>query len=238
MEWRIGCSGWSYKHWRGDFYPDRLPASRWFEHYARHFDTVELNASFYRLPAEKTVAGWAKNAPPAFTFAAKASRYLTHYRKLKEPEEPLNRFMGRMKPLGKCLGPILYQLPPNFPRNDDRLAAFLSLLPKGHVHAFEFRDHSWWTDDVFALLRRHHASFVIYHGGRTKTPLVATAADIYVRFHGLEDGYSGGYGRSRLRDWARDLGEIDGAKRAWVYFNNDVGGHAPVDAATLKELVR
>ena len=237
MEFRIGCSGWSYQHWKGDFYPPGMPQSRWFDYYAEQFDTVELNNSFYRLPSERAVAAWKTAAPAGFCFSVKASRFITHYRRLLNASNSVKLFFDRMDPLGDRLGPVLYQFPANFPRDDDRLEAFLALLPRKHMHVFEFRHKSWWNDDVFALLRHHRAGFCIYHMGRESTPLVATCPDAYVRFHGPTGSSQRGYSDRQLRDWAKRIGGVGGAKRAWVYFNNDVGGHAPRNAHTLKRIV-
>src|SRR5205823_147352 len=145
---RIGCSGWQYQHWRGDFYPAGLPAARWFDHYAAQFDTVEINNTFYRLPEGATFDGWRKRAPRGFLFAVKASRYLTHMKKLKDPRAPLALFFSRARRLGSTLGPVLYQLPPRWAANVDRLQTFLRLLPKRRRHAVEFRDPSWYSQEV------------------------------------------------------------------------------------------
>ena len=235
MEFRIGCSGWSYKHWRGDFYPPDVPVRRWFEHYAAEFDTVELNTTFYRLPLESTVRNWEAQAPEGFRFATKASRLITHFRRLQDCQDELRNFFERVKPLGEHAGPFLYQLPPAFKRNDDVLAEFLPQLPPGEVHAFEFRHQSWWHADVYELLRKHRAAFVMFDMGETTTPVVATAGDAYLRFHGPAEKYSGSYTRPQLRQWCERAGDLS-ADRCWVYFNNDIGGHAPRNARTFREL--
>ena len=146
---RIGCSGWQYKHWRGDFYPAELPQSRWFAHYALTFDTVEINNSFYRLPEAETFDKWREQAPRAFLYAVKASRFLTHMKKLKDPEEPIERFFDRASHLGRHLGPVLYQLPPNWTLNLERFEHFLQALPRRYDHVIEFREPSWYDDRVF-----------------------------------------------------------------------------------------
>jgi hypothetical protein len=149
---RIGCSGWNYRHWREAFYPKGVPVKRWFEHYAATFSTVELNTSFYRLPTPETFEKWRDQAPPGFTYAVKAPRFITHMKKLKECDEPVEEFLGRARKLGPTIGPILYQLPPRWAFNRERLEAFLALLPRDLVHVFEFRETSWLTEDVLALL--------------------------------------------------------------------------------------
>src|SRR5918992_5961654 len=159
---RIGCSGWQYKHWKGDFYPSDLPQRGWLEYYARHFDTVEVNNSFYRLPPEGVFDSWRARTPAAFLFAVKASRFLTHMKKLNDPEEPVERLFSRATELRRKLGPVLYQLPKQMPRNLDRLAAFLEILPTRVKHAIEFREPSWYDDEVMRLLRRHNVALCLH----------------------------------------------------------------------------
>src|SRR5687768_14296401 len=153
-EVRVGCSGWQYKHWRGDFYATGLPQKRWFDHYASVFDTVEINNTFYRLPEAATFASWAARAPVGFLFAVKASRFLTHMKKLKDPEEPVERFFSRARSLDRHLGPVLYQLPPGWKLDRARLEHFLHILPREGKHVIEFREPSWYTDDVYQLLQK------------------------------------------------------------------------------------
>jgi uncharacterized protein YecE (DUF72 family) len=235
---RVGCSGWEYKHWRGDFYPLDVPKTRWFDHYAARFDTVEINNTFYRLPEQSTFAAWAARAPSGFTFAIKASRFLTHMKKLKDPEEPLDRLFGRMRPLKKHLGPVLYQLPPGWKLDRERLEHFLQVLPKGVRHVLEFRDPSWYADDVKALLVRHGVSLCLHDMRGSATGRERVGPVVYVRFHGSSGHYSGSYPDDRLRDWAGWLNaqRADGAG-VFAYFNNDVGGHAPRNAATLRRFM-
>jgi uncharacterized protein YecE (DUF72 family) len=234
VEYRIGCSGWSYRHWRDRFYPHGLPQRRWFEFYGARFDTVELNTTFYRLPAETAVRRWRDEAPEGFRFAAKASRYITHFKRLKDSEASLARFFGRLEVLGGLLGPVLYQLPPQMERDTARLGSFLDILPKGHPAAFEFRDNSWWTADVYDLLRKHGAAFVAYDMGGVSTPLVATSDTVYVRLHGPGEQYASGYTDRQLQAWLRNIDDLPGVKTAWVYFNNDLEGHAPRNAERMK----
>lgn len=234
MEFRVGCSGWSYQHWRGVFYPKGVPARRWLETYAGVFDTVEVNNTFYHLPSPDAVRAWRDETPPEFRFAVKASRLITHNKRLANSADLLETFFERVRLLGDRLGPVLYQLPANFKRNDERLAAFLAQLPRDLTHVFEFRDRSWWHDDVYALLRRHHAAFCIYNAADVTTPLVTTSRDAYVRFHGPRAMYGGGYSDRQLSGWARRIARLDAA-RAWVYFNNDAEGHAADDAARLRK---
>lgn len=233
---RVGCSGWQYKHWKGDFYPADLPSSRWLAHYCSIFDTVELNYSFYRLPDEATFAKWRASVPRRFLFAVKASRFLTHMKKLKDPEEPLDRFFEHARALGPALGPVLYQLPPRWAVNLERLDTFLRALRRyrRYQHVMEFREPSWYADEVLARLADHGVGLCLHDMAGSASPRVVTAPLVYVRFHGVQR-YSGRYPDSRLDDWARWLGDQRQQGRGiYAYFNNDVGGHAPRDAVRLR----
>ena len=234
----MGCSGWEYKHWRGDFYPADLPRARWFEYYAARFDTVEVNNSFYRLPEESTFAAWADRAPDSFVYSIKASRFLTHMKKLKDPVEPVDRLFSRMRPLAQHLGPVLYQLPPNFRLNRPRLEQFLQSLPGRIRHVVEFRDPSWYAPEVNALLERYGVARCVHDMKGSATPRERVGPFVYVRFHGASGTYSGGYAAERLRRWAEWLrAERVAGVEIFAYFNNDVGGHAPRDAVTLRRLL-
>lgn len=237
-ELRIGTSGWHYDHWRGPFYPDDMAAEDYLGFYAERFDAVEVNHSFYRLPAASAVAAWRETVPSTFRFAVKASRYLTHMKKLKDPEKPLATFLERVTPLGDRLGPLLFQLPPNWHADLDRLTGFLEVVP-AHVRAvFEFRDPSWFCDGVYEALERHGAAFCIYDLAGTESPHVVTGDLAYVRLHGSGAAYDGGYTKKALSGWA-------GACAAWlrsgrdvhVYFDNDAHAHAPRDARALTEML-
>ena len=234
---RIGCSGWSYQHWKGRFYPGRAPESGWLGLYAETFDTVEVNATFYRLPLRSTVAGWAARTPRTFLFAVKASRYLTHVKRLRDLPAGLARLEERIAPLREAdkLGPVLWQLPASFRRDDVRLAETLARLPDGR-HAFEFRHPSWFDDDVYALLREHRAALVVAdRDGLPEAPWVDTAGWWYVRLHHGRAGRRGNYSPAELARWAERLRGRSGD--AYVYFNNDWEGFAPQNAATLRSLV-
>jgi uncharacterized protein YecE (DUF72 family) len=234
---RIGCSGWSYQHWKGRFYPGRAPESGWLGLYAETFDTVEVNATFYRLPLRSTVAGWAARTPRTFLFAVKASRYLTHVKRLRDLPAGLARLEERIAPLREAdkLGPVLWQLPASVRRDDVRLAETLARLPDGR-HAFEFRHPSWFDDDVYALLREHRAALVVAdRDGLPEAPWVDTAGWWYVRLHHGRAGRRGNYSPAELERWAERLRGRSGD--AYVYFNNDWEGFAPQNAATLRSLV-
>lgn len=235
---RVGCSGWQYKHWRGDFYPSDLPQARWFEHYASVFDTVEINNSFYRLPEAATFANWASRAPSGFLFAVKASRFLTHMKKLKDPEEPVERFFSRVRSLRRHLGPVLYQLPPGWKLDLERLEQFLQVLPKDVRHVLEFREPTWYADRVFELLERYKATVCVHDMPGSATGRLRVGPFVYVRYHGASGRYDGSYSADRLRPWAEWLnGERAKGTDVFAYFNNDVGGHAPRDALTLRRMV-
>jgi uncharacterized protein YecE (DUF72 family) len=238
----VGLSGWNYSHWRnGVFYPPRLPAARWLEFYAERFDTVEVNSTFYRLPRREAVARWREQTPAGFVFAIKASRYLTHVRRLRDLGPGLERFLERIEPLlgSPKLGPLLWQLPPTFRRDDERLADALERLPQELRHCIEFRDPSWFVDDTYALLREHGVALVI-----ADRPQVSafqahelTADWTYVRFHAGTRGRRGNYSESELREWAARLREWRRTHEIFGYFNNDWEGFAPRNAARLKALL-
>lgn len=241
MEYRprllIGCSGWQYRHWRGGFYPDDLPMSRWLEHYARQFDTVEVNNSFYRLPEAGTFARWRLRVPMRFTFAVKASRYLTHLKRLKDPVEPIERFFDRANHLLGHLGPVLYQLPPRWGCDLERLRVFLEALPHRHPQTIEFRDPDWYRQDVFDLLQRHGVALCVHDMEGSEAPRLPVGPFVYLRLHGPQR-YGGRYPDAVLVEWATWLAEQRRAGRdIYVYFNNDIGGHAPRDAVRLREMM-
>jgi uncharacterized protein YecE (DUF72 family) len=240
-EVRIGVSGWSYPHWRGAFYPEGLRVKDQLAYCAARFPTLEINGSFYRLPTEKAVAGW-RDAGDAgsegFVFAWKASRYITHYRRLKDVEESLQLVFGRMAGLGDRMGPALFQLPPQMKADRERLADFLPRLPKGRRVAIEFRHPSWYDEAVFALLRDHGVAFCVSDHHDAPSPWIATADFAYVRGHGPGGGYSGAYADAELKAWADRLRAwTDEGRDAFVFFDNDIGAAAPKDAARLMQRV-
>jgi uncharacterized protein YecE (DUF72 family) len=235
---RIGCSGWQYRHWRGIFYPTDLPASRWLEHYAERFNTVEINNTFYRLPEAGTFAQWRRRAPRGFVYAVKASRFLTHMKKLRDPQEPLRRFFDRARRLGPALGPVLYQLPPRWPVNLDRLLIFARSLPRGRRHVLEFREPSWYSDPVLEVMKRYRIALCLHDMPGSASERLAIGPIVYVRFHGTSM-YGGRYPDSILQSWAEWLAsQVRSGSPVYAYFNNDVGGHAPRDAARLREMLR
>jgi uncharacterized protein YecE (DUF72 family) len=250
---RIGCSGWQYAHWRGEFYPAELPTSRWFAHYALTFDTVEINNSFYRLPTPETFEKWREQAPPHFLYAVKASRFLTHMKKLKDPHDPLERFFENAAQLGPRLGPILYQLPPRFPLNLERFETFLGALAPaaqevglktrpydgGVLNVVEFRDPSWYDERVYELLRRYDVSLCLHDMESSASGRLVVGPFVYVRFHFGTKKYGGRYPDERLDEWADWLSaRAAEGLHIFAYFNNDTGGHAPRDAVRLRARIQ
>jgi uncharacterized protein YecE (DUF72 family) len=236
---RIGTSGWEYRHWAGPFYPRELARDRRLEFYAGRFDTVELNNSFYRLPEADVFARWAKRVPEGFAFAVKASRYLTHVRRLREPAEPLERLWSRADRLGVHLGPMLYQLPPRWRPNHERLATFLAALPRGRPQAIEIRDRRWYGSRLTARLADAHVALCIHDMSGSTPPPVRVGPFVYVRFHGAGERYGGAYSAQRLSAWADRMGTwSDQGWPVWAYFNNDIGGHAVRDAERLRSILQ
>jgi uncharacterized protein YecE (DUF72 family) len=234
----IGTSGWHYAHWRGPYYPKDIADRELLPYYARSFRAAEINNSFYRLPEKQTFISWREAVPEDFLFAVKASRYITHMKKLKDPEQPLERFIGRVSCLEGKLGPILFQLPPRWKCNVERLRAFLDVLGSDCRSAFEFRDPSWFHDGVYQALEQAGAAFCIYDLNGNHSPKIVTGSFVYVRLHGPDGPYRGSYSDQALAGWA-------GAFAAWVrqgreifcFFDNDEAGYAVRNALRLQEMV-
>jgi uncharacterized protein YecE (DUF72 family) len=234
----IGTSGWSYQHWRKRFYPEELPSSRWLGYYADRFSSVEINSSFYRLPSEDTLAGWRDAVPDGFIFAVKASRYITHMKKLKEPKESLSPFLERLEVLGAHRGPLLFQLPPRWGLNPGRLEGFLEALPSGLPCAFEFRDPSWFHPATYEALGRHGAAFCVYEMAGVRSPKEVTADFVYVRLHGPGDAYQGSYATPALAAWAGAFSTWNRqGKSVYCYFDNDQNAYAAGNALELSRMV-
>jgi uncharacterized protein YecE (DUF72 family) len=243
---RIGCSGWNYKSWKGRFYPRELPAARWLTYYSGAFNTVEVNNTFYRLPESSAFKAWGAQTPPTFLMAVKASRFLTHMKRLRDPAEPIARLFSRAAALGSRLGPVLYQLPPNFRIDLKRLESFLLALPtrpSSHAkrrlqHVFEFRDASWYVNETYQLLEQHGMAMCIHDkaGSAIDEPFVGPF--VYVRFHGTSGHYHGRYSERTLKNWAARMAEHWHDKRAvYAYFNNDPDAVATQNALSLKRFV-
>jgi uncharacterized protein YecE (DUF72 family) len=232
---RIGCSGWNYADWRGAFYPEREPQRRWLELYAERFDTVEVNNTFYRLPRRDAVAAWVTQTPDTFTFAVKASRYLTHIKRLTDLGQGVARFYERIEPLieAQRLGPVLWQLPGNFKRDDARLEGWLEALPAG-MHTIEFRHESWFCPAVMRALRGHGVALTIGdHPERPFQTHEATADWRFVRFHYGHRGRAGNYSATEIDEWTRRIAQWRRRQSVWAYFNNDWRGFAPANARAL-----
>ncbi|HET9183763.1 MAG TPA: DUF72 domain-containing protein [Candidatus Angelobacter sp.] len=236
---RIGTSGFHYRHWVGPFYPPKTSTARMLDYYVQHFDTLELNNSFYRLPSNEAFECWRDSTPGDFVFAVKASRFITHNKKLKDPENAVDNLLPRAARLGKKLGPVLFQLPPKWKVNAERLVGLLEILPREHRYAFEFRELSWMTPEICRILRKFNAAFCIYELAGYHTPLEITADFSYVRLHGPAAGkYQGSYSNQKLQEWAQWIEQH--AKRlnaTYVYFDNDQAGYAAQNALALRHMV-
>lgn len=235
----IGTSGWSYKHWKGNFYPESLKAGEQFDWYKKHFDSVELNNSFYHLPDAATFRNWKMNTPDQFLFAVKASRFITHMKKLKVDKKSLELFFSHAGKLGKKLGCVLFQLPPKWKINTERFAGFLAALPKKYRYTFEFRDQSWYDPEVYSLLKIHKSAFCIYELAGHYSPEEITADFVYIRLHGPGNKYQGSYSEAALKLWAAKINKWTGnGKDVYIYFDNDQHGYAAFNATRLKELIQ
>ena len=234
----IGTSGWHYPHWVGPFYPKKLPGSDFLSFYTRYFHTVEINNTFYHLPSLEALNAWREETPKDFLFSCKASRFITHMKKLKDPEQSIQKFFQAIQELRPKLGPILFQLPPRWKLNVERLDRFLRTLPQQHRYAFEFRDESWFHPESYDLLTRHGASLCLYHLAGRVAPIEITAGFVYIRLHGPGGSYQGRYGLKGLRLWGHRCVEWSQiGKDVYCYFDNDEAGYAVKDALALQNLI-
>lgn len=234
----IGTSGWHYKHWKGTFYPSDIPHNEYLEYYVKHFRTAEINNSFYKMPKKKTLRNWSQLASENFIFSVKASRYITHMKKLKDPQEPVDNFMSQIKALGDSLGPILFQLPPRWRKNRDRLQSFLQALPSGYRFTFEFRDPDWFGEDIYELLKKNKAAFCIYDFNQRQSPKIVTSDFVYIRLHGPDGAYKGKYDDQELSGWAGAISQWEQqGKEIFCYFDNDQAGYAAENALRLQEML-
>ncbi|MFP4157774.1 MAG: DUF72 domain-containing protein [Opitutales bacterium] len=236
----LGTSGWNYDAWKGDFYPEKISGERMLEEYGRNFGTVEVNGTFYSLPRPATVEDWCKRVPDDFLFSVKASRYITHMKKLKDPREPLDNLYRVLDAFGHRIGPVLFQLPPKWQCNLDRLQAFLASLSKEYRHTFEFRDDSWHCEAVYDLLAEHDAALCFYDYEQRQSPEKLTTDFAYIRLHGPEtQAYQGSYPDDTLADWARKcLNWRKSGQAVFVYFDNDDKACAPGDVRRLRQFIR
>ena len=235
---RIGTSGYHYKHWRGLFYPAGTKPAEYLNYYLNFFNTVEINNSFYRLPTAETFANWRQAVPPDFIYSVKASRFITHLKKLKDTQQALVDFIDHAAALEEKLGPILFQLPPRWNCDVARLAQFLQSLPAGLLYTFEFRNHTWYHEQVYDLLQQHQVAFCIYDLEQHQSPVVVTSNLVYIRLHGPIGKYNGSYSDEVLQNWAQAAYNwARESKTVYIYFDNDIGGHAVVDAQRLRAFV-
>ncbi|NGX64098.1 MAG: hypothetical protein KR126chlam6_01523 [Candidatus Anoxychlamydiales bacterium] len=234
----IGTSGFSYKHWQKRFYPTDVKSKDFLKYYEKFFKTVEINNTFYRLPTKKALLNWQDEVGNDFKFSVKASRFITHIKRLKEPKKHLNLFLNRVKHLKPNLGPILFQLPPNWKLDIKRLDKFLKALDKNYKYAFEFRDRSWITKDTLKLLKKHKAAFCIYDLEGYKTPFEVTSNFVYIRLHGPKKAYSGKYSKNALQKWAKIIKNFQKDKfLVFCYFNNDENAYAVKNAIDLLKIM-
>lgn len=240
MKYYVGISGWRYAGWKGkgSFYPPKLPEEKWLEFYATHFSTVELNNTFYFLPQRKQFLKWKKQTSNNFLFSVKGSRYITHIKRLKDAEEPLQRLFSNISALDKKCGPILFQLPPNFKKDETRLEVFLKLLPKKHRCAIEFRNPEWFTPSLYKLLEKYRVAFCIFELGKLRSPRVATTDFLYIRLHGRKPSYKGNYSAKILSDWKKWI-DSQKCREAYVYFDNtDEKNYATKNAQQMLQLTK
>jgi uncharacterized protein YecE (DUF72 family) len=235
----IGTSGWMYDHWGdGVFYPADLPKSKWLDYYQKYFDTVEINNTFYHLPKEETFKKWHKAVSSKFIFAVKANRFITHIKKLNKAKDSVNLFMSRTQLLKQNLGPILYQLPPRWKANSERLKDFVKNFSKKYVNVFEFRDTSWFNDEIYSILKKKKLGFCIYSMPGMDCPSIVTGPVVYIRMHGGAVLYGSNYADSELKDLAKRIrGFLRRKLTVYVYFNNDAYGYAVKNALRLKKML-
>ena len=235
----IGTSGWHYEHWKGPFYPEDFSEKDFLSFYSNNFKTVEINNSFYHLPRKETFQQWHDTVQDDFIFAVKASRYITHMKKLKEPKESLSKFLSAIEGLKDKLGIVLFQLPPYWHKNEERLDSFLSKLPKKLKCAWEFRDKSWFDENIYELLSKHNAAFCIYELSGEMSPEIITSDYIYIRLHGPDNQkYQGNYTKYQLNSWADKFHEwTNEGKEIYCYFDNDQNGYAAKNASALRQIL-
>ena len=233
--YHIGTSGWSYSHWVKIFYPENLEKRSWLSYYARWFDIVEINSTFYRLPFKNMVKGWKNKVPEGFTFAVKGSKVITHKKKLVDIKDDLDRFVERVSLLENKLGPILWQLPPSLRKNLNLLKAFLGFLPKDIKHAIEFRHKSWFNNETYSILEKYNVALCITDSKKFKSPWVETASFAYFRFHGPERLYASEYTETQLKDIAKKI--LNMKAESFIFFNNDFEGYALKNAIFLKKIL-
>lgn len=227
IKWHIGCSGFYYNHWKGLFYPDDLPKSKWFSYYAEHFKTLELNVTFYRFPIDSTFEGWYKKTPEDFSFAVKAPRIITHYKKFNDTKLLMEEYYSRLsKGLKEKLGPVLFQLPPSSRYSEELLQKILDTLDHNYRNVVEFRHDSWWNEEVYRQLGNNDISFCGMSHPKLPDDIVANTSTLYYRFHGAEELYKSKYSIEKITAFVNQVEQLKNLKEAFIYFNNDIGGSA------------
>lgn len=233
----IGTSGWSYNHWKENFYPNGLKTSNWLNYYGQVFSTVEVNTTFYHTPLVSTTKNWYTQVPSDFLFSIKASRYITHLKRLNDCEKSLEFFYKSLTNLKSKIGPILFQLPPSFKANKSRLIEFITLLDKQHKYTFEFRHETWFTDEIYELLAKNNIALCITDLNGIQSPKVLTADFTYMRLHGPHKAYVGSYGPAKLKAWKKEIKKWATQTSVYCYFDNDEKGYAIQDAKFLQDLM-
>lgn len=235
----IGTSGWNYKHWLGNFYPEEIKQKEFLKFYSENFRTVEVNNTFYKLPEGRTIKKWVSAVPDNFTFSVKGSRYITHMKKLKDPDESTVKFFDCIEHFKGKLGPILFQFPPHFSFNPERLGNFINILPQNYKYVFEFRDPNWFNDLTYNFLRDNNIAFCIYYMGEYESPEQITSDFVYIRYHGSNSLGAGEYSEDKLKEFAEKIKTYQkNGKEVFCYFNNDEEGYAVKNAVKLRELVK
>lgn len=232
----LGCSGWFYLHWQGLFYPDDLPQKKWFAYYCRHFNTVELNSTFYRWPKESTVKSWYRNSPPDFVYTLKVNKFITHIKKFKNCKKLINDFYNLGESLKEKIGCFLFQLPPSLKYSKEKLKEIINQLDNEKLNAIEFRHFSWFNSEVYDSLKKNHLIYCIVSAPYLVEEFVKTAQDIYLRFHGRTSWYGSNYSIKELKSYAWKIKKLK-ARNNWIYFNNDAHAYAVKNCRQLKELL-
>jgi uncharacterized protein YecE (DUF72 family) len=233
----IGTSGWSYNHWKENFYPKNLKNNKWLSYYSSAFSTVEVNTTFYHLPKNTTILNWFAQVPDHFLFSIKASRYITHQKRLLDCEESLDIFFNSIKDLKSKVGPILFQLPPSFKINKDRLIDFIDCLKDDYRYVFEFRHNSWFVDEIYDLLSKKGIGLCITDLNGALSPEKITSDFVYIRLHGPKQSYKGSYSQVKLKSWKKKIQRWSAKNSVYCYFDNEEKGYAIQDAQSLQKLL-
>jgi uncharacterized protein YecE (DUF72 family) len=236
MEYYIGCSGWFYWHWKGEFYPKKLNTSKWFSYYAKFFNTVELNSPFYRFPKPTTAKAWYRNSPDGFVYSLKVNRIITHVKRFKGTQRLIREFYRLGDVLKEKMGCFLFQLPPSFKYDKNKLNSIIKQLDSDKTNVLEFRDISWFNSEVYDSLKKNNIIFCIVSSPKLPEEFIKTSKDVYIRFHGRSSWYSYKYSNKELKEWAKKLRKSK-AKRLWAYFNNDANAFAVKNGLVLKKLI-